>query len=307
MIIFRHISIALIVAVLLHPVPLLAQQDIQADKADSGKSITKGIKGLLWEVSGKNLNQPSYIFGTMHQLCEEDALLSDSLQFAIDAATRVYLELDAGNFSEKISIITHVRMRGNKRLRDLLTSEEYKRVKNYFKNNPVQLRLSFMARFKPLFITYMIEDSRLPCNRKKGMEEMIMKAAKKRGKKIYGLETVAFQAGLVDSIPYIDQAKDLLKRIDSAARGDSITDRVVATYRSQDLDAIEKMMGTDTAILKFFLWDRNVDWVFKMEKLMPGGSVLFAVGAAHLAGEKGVLQLLQNSGYTIKTCYAYSR
>ena len=78
------------------------------------------------------------------------------------------------------------------------------------------LPFSMLERFKPMFISSMIEEEDLDCKATNGMEMIIMQEAKEQNKKINGLETAEFQAGLFDSIPYEKQAQSLMNYIDSA-------------------------------------------------------------------------------------------
>lgn len=259
---------------------------------------------LLWMISGKGLSAPSYVFGTMHLLCAEDAVLSDSLQYSINKSEKIYFEIDMDNMGELMGIFKYVKMKDDKKLSDLLSPAEYDRVKKYFAENKSILPLSMMERFKPYFITSMLSEAKMPCATKNGMEEVILKAVKKEQKEVFGLETIAFQASVFDSIPYADQAKDLLKTIDSAGKEDSSTAKMLNVYRQQDMSAIEKLTLDEEAgvssYLELFLYGRNAKWIPIMEKVMAVSPTLFAVGAAHLPGEKGVLQLLQNAGYTVR-------
>ncbi len=275
-----------------------------ATSAASKTSVTTNTKSLLWEVSGNGLTQPSYVFGTMHLMCAEDALLSDSLSYGIQQASRVYFEIDMDNMAEMMGLFKYIRMRDGKKLSDLLTAAEYERVKKYFADNKSILPLSMMERFKPYFIASMISETRMPCESRNGMEEVIMKAVKSAKKEVKGLESIEFQASVFDSIPYADQAKDLLKTIDSAGREDSSTMKMLSVYRAQDMDAIEKLTveeeGGVASFLDLFLYGRNARWIPLMEKAMKESPTLFAVGAAHLPGKKGVLDLLKQAGYTVR-------
>jgi len=259
---------------------------------------------LLWEITGKGLKQPSYLFGTMHILCAEDAQLSDSLQFSIEQSGLVYFEVDMDNTAELLGIFKHIRMNNNKKLSDLLTTAEYQRVQRYFMENRSLLPLSMMERFKPYFIAAMLSESKMPCETRNGMEEVIMRFVKKQQKEILGLETIAFQASVFDSIPYEEQAKELLKAIDSAGKQDTMTVKMLEVYRQQDLEAIEKLTqqedGGVGAYLDLFLFGRNAKWIPVIDSAVQHGTVLVAVGAAHLPGEKGVIALLRRSGYTLR-------
>ncbi len=269
-----------------------------------GQSTDKTVSSLLWEVSGKGLSSPSYLFGTMHVLCAEDALLSDSLQHSIDRSGNVFFEIDMDNLGEMMGIFKYIRMSGGKKLSDLLTQEEYGRVKEYFANNRSILPFTMMERFKPYFVAAMLSESKMPCQTKNGMEEVIMKEVRRQQKKISGLETIEFQASIFDSIPYDQQAKELLKAIDSAGKEDEITAKMLQLYRTQDLAGIEKLTimeeGGLGTYLDLFLYGRNEKWIPVMDAAMQQGSVLFAVGAAHLPGKRGIIDLLRQAGYTLR-------
>lgn len=260
---------------------------------------------LLWEISGNHLTKPSYLFGTMHLLCAADAQLSDSLRFAIAKAEQVYFEIDLDNMMENaLGIMKYINMNNNTRLSDLLTEDEYGRVKDYFKKNNTMLPFSMMEHFKPYFITSLISESKFPCAEKDGMEQVIMKEAKKDSKPINGLETVQFQASVFDSIPYKRQAKDLLKMIDSSGvAGDSSDVQLVEVYRKQDLNKMQEMTAEEEGMgeyLDLLLYSRNISWAKKMPAIMRDAPALFAVGAGHLGGEKGVINLLRKAGFTVR-------
>lgn len=284
------------------PFILVAQEKQSSAKETSKEDLSN--KTVLWEISGNGLQQPSYLFGTMHILCAEDAQLSDSLLYAIGASGQVYFEIDMDNMAEMMGIFRYIRMNDNKKLSDLLSPAEYDRVKKYFSENKTILPLAMMERFKPYFIASLLSESKMPCESRKGMEEVILQQAKKMGKPVNGLESMAFQASIFDSIPYKDQARELLRTIDSASADDSSTRKLVEVYRSQDLKAIESITlqeeGGVAAYLDLFLYGRNAKWIPEMVAAMKKGPSIFAVGAAHLPGDKGVIQLLRKAGYLLR-------
>jgi uncharacterized protein YbaP (TraB family) len=272
--------------------------------SDEKKSPVKLENTLLWEISGNHLGKPSYLFGTMHLLCAADAQLSDSLRFAIGNTKQIYFEIDLDNMMEIAGAMRYLNMNNGTQLSDLLTEDEYQRVKDYFKKNKTMLPFSMMEHLKPYFITSLISESKFPCPEKDGMEQVIMKEAKKDRKPINGLETVQFQASVFDSIPYKRQAKDLLKMIDSSGTaGDSSDLQLIEVYRKQDLNKMQELTADEEGMgeyLDLLLYNRNSAWVKKMPAIMRDAPALFAVGAGHLGGEKGVINLLRKAGFTLK-------
>jgi len=259
---------------------------------------------LLWEISGKDLKTPSYLFGTMHLLCAEDARLSINLKKAIREADRIYFEIDMDDFAQLMSAFKYVRMTDNTKLSDLLSREEYARVKAYFEKNRSILPFSMMERFKPYMLTSLISESGMGCEKTNGMEISIMQEANQYDKEILGLETAEFQAGLFDSIPYQKQAKELLHYIDSIHLFKNNTADLIKVYREQDLQKMEdlttKSEGGISEYLDLLVYDRNKRWVTQLETILRDKPILIAVGAGHLPGELGMINLLRKAGYTVK-------
>ncbi|HLK30320.1 MAG TPA: TraB/GumN family protein [Puia sp.] len=266
-------------------------------------ALQKSANTLLWEVTGKDLQKPTYIFGTMHILCSDDATLSSGLKGAIKKCDEVYFEIDLSDMMGMINSMKFMNMNDNKKLSDLLSAEDYAKVKKYFEKHPSMLPFSMLEKFKPMFISSLMEEEDLPCKSTNGMEMVIMKEAHKNNKKINGLETAEFQASLFDSIPYKDQAQDIIKYIDSSEEYKKMTDTLAQAYKDQDLNKIELLTAQESsgtsAFMDLLLYKRNRNWAKKLQLLMPQKSLLIAVGAGHLPGEEGILNLLRKLGYTV--------
>ncbi len=264
----------------------------------------KPINTLLWEITGNGLQKPSYIFGTMHLLCAEDARLSDNLKKAIAETDQIYFEIDLDDMDQLMSTMKYIRMNDNVKLSDLLTKEEFERIKKYFNDHPSMIPFSMMERFKPFMITSLISESGFGCEATNGMEMSIMTEAKKTAKEIKGLETTEFQAGLFDSIPYEQQAKELLNYIDSIDKYKKSTDELVDVYKKQDLNKIEELTTKSEAgleqYLDLLLYGRNRRWMQALQFVLRSKPSLIAVGAGHLPGDQGMLSLLRKAGFTLK-------
>jgi uncharacterized protein YbaP (TraB family) len=274
-------------------------------KAESGKPapVQENSNTLLWEISGNGLKQPSYLFGTMHILCAEDAQLSERLKGIIAHTDLIYFELDMDNMQEMMGALQYLRMNDGQKISELLTKEEYAKVENYFKENNFPMPLSMMNRFKPYFVSSLIGEQMLTCQQKNGMEMQIMSESKKYKKEIKGLESTQFQASIFDSIPYEKQAKDLVNYIDSIDNYKKVMLEMVDVYRQQDLVRMDSLMHkSDPGMEEYMdilLYDRNRRWALDMPGYMNNKSVLFAVGAGHLPGEQGVINLLREKGYKL--------
>ncbi|MEO7983322.1 MAG: TraB/GumN family protein [Bacteroidota bacterium] len=261
---------------------------------------------LLWKISGNGLDKPSYLFGTIHMICADDAILSENMRKAINNCDEVYFEVDMDNLLEMVGAIKKMKMIGDTTLHDLLSEADYKKVKTYFEENGSMLPFSMLETYKPMLAASTLEQGSLPCDNTEMMEQVIMKQAKQNNKKINGLETMSYQAGVLDSIPYKLQAEQLVSYIDKANKGeddDTELREMFKAYKDQDLKKLEAMLvETDAGIASFtdiLLYHRNRNWVEKLRSLLPRKSLLIAVGAGHLPGEKGVINLLRKEGYKV--------
>ena len=268
------------------------------------KLITnKDGNSLLWEVSGMGLSKPSYIFGTFHLMCKSDIQFSSQLKDALANADEMYMELDMDDPGMMLGGLLMVNMKGGKKLKDLYTEAEYEKVKSFFKDS-LQVPIDFMQSMKPYFLVAMMYPKMMPCKTVSGIEEELMKLAKQQKKEIKGLETMEFQASVFDSIPYPEQAKELLKSIDSMKMYQKYFDTMLMVYKTQQLDKMAALLNNSEFGMEehqdILLDNRNKNWVGQLNNIMKKESVFVAVGAGHLAGENGLIALLKKKGYKVR-------
>lgn len=265
-------------------------------------------KALLWEIAGNGLQLSSFLFGTIHIISEEDFFFPDGTLSAIDQSANLVFEIDMeemSDLSNLMPIMQKAFMEDGMTLKDLLSTEDYGIVEDHFEQ--IGLPLFLLERIKPMFLTVFasgdISPTDLQSGKLKSYEMEFTEIAKTSNKDIGGLETIDFQISLFDSIPLDDQAMMLIEAIKSSDTGNDQFREIVKIYKNQDIDAMYKMMKTDEGISEYediLLFERNMNWIPKMKEMMGEKRTFFAVGAGHLAGPKGVIQLLRNEGYTVK-------
>ena len=274
-----------------------------AQPATDPLKTNKDDNTLLWEVSGNGLTKPSYLFGSFHLLCKADIHFSEQLLKAVKRSTEVYLELDLDDPSTLMGAMLLLNMNGGKQLKDLYSSADYKKLEDFFKDS-LRSSLTLFQSMKPAFLESMLYPKMMPCKTISGVEEELLAVAKKDKKEIQGLETMAFQASIFDSIPYADQAKELLKTIDSLSSYKKFFDTMITVYKSQRLDEIEKMFSKSEFGMEenqdMLLNNRNKNWVKQLKLIMKKEPVFVAVGAGHLVGEMGLIALLKKEGYVLR-------
>ena len=274
-------------------------------KAQSNVSfdIKKDENTLLWRISGNNLQQPSFLFGTFHLLCKEDIHFSDALKKAIKSSDEIYMEMDLDDPSTMLSGMLYMNMKGDKKLQDLYTPEEYQRLENYF-SDTLQMPMMMFQKAKPYFLVALLYPKMMECPTPAGVEEELMKIAKEDKKEIKGLETMQFQASVFDSIPYEWQAKELLKNIDSFSVYKNEFDQMLGFYKKQELDSMKNMITkSEFGSEKYedlLLNNRNKNWIKQLKEIMKTESVFVAVGAGHLIGDFGLINLLRKEGYKVE-------
>ncbi|MEO6684011.1 MAG: TraB/GumN family protein [Ginsengibacter sp.] len=258
---------------------------------------------LFWKVSGKDLKKPSFLFGTFHLLCSQDIHISDPLKEAIRAVDTIYMEMDMDDPTVMLSGMMYMNMKDGKTLKDLYTPEEYKRLESYFSDS-LKMPMMLFQKAKPYFLVALLYPRMMDCATPSGVEQEIIKIAKKEKKEINGLETMQLQASVFDSIPYVWQAQELLKNIDSFPKYKKEFDEMVQMYKSQNMDSLEKAINKSEfggdEFSEVLLFNRNRNWVKQLNSMMKNQSVLVAVGAGHLPGKDGLIDLLRKAGYTVE-------
>ena len=282
---------------------MLSTGNLKAQTNTNKIKTVSGSNTLLWQISGNGLNTPSYLFGTFHLLCKEDINFSAALKQAVVNSKEIYLELDLDDPATLMGGLMLMNMKDGKKLKDLYKSEEYERVKNFFKDS-LKTPIGLFQQMKPEFLVALLYPKMMPCNAASSIEESIMQLAKANGKQIKGLETMAFQASIFDSIPYEKQAAELLHTIDSMESSKKYFNEMLSAYKEQRLDKIENIINNpefgETENQYILLDNRNINWVSQLKEIMKNKSVFIAVGAGHLVGTNGLIALLRAAGYTVK-------
>lgn len=263
---------------------------------------------LLWKIEGNGAIENSYLYGTIHMINEKDFFLPTGTMSAIDQSDQVVFEIDMNEMSDMgsmMGLMSKAFMKDGKTISDLLSAEDYKLLEDKFAK--LGLPMMMLERIKPAFLTvfaYDIDPNGMQNGSIKSYEMEFFEMANNANKPVSGLETLEFQMSVFDSISYEDQAKML---VDALKAGDSENDDfkvMTDMYLSQNINAMVEMIDEDEMMggegnNDIILTGRNKNWIPVMSDLMKTKKVFFAVGAAHLAGETGVIHLLRKEGYTL--------
>ena len=277
---------------------------------------------LLYKISGNGLSIPSYVIGTYHVAPVSFVDSVHGIRQALAAVEQVYGELNMEDELkpenlQKIkaamtlpegttlsSLLSKDEMeRLNKRLREVMgtdmTNPMVSQQLNQLSPMTLSTQLSLLNYLKktPGFDPTNLFDS------------YFQKVAKEQGKGVGGLESLDFQIKILYQGQSIERQKELLMcQIDNWDFTEQMADGVIKAFFTQDLNAIKEAvdmkMGNSCDSTPeeeaAMIYNRNANWLQLMPAIMQAKPTHFAVGAAHLPGEKGVLQLLQTAGYTVE-------
>ncbi|MDV6170391.1 TraB/GumN family protein [Flavobacterium sp. DG1-102-2] len=257
---------------------------------------------LLWKISGNGLSKPSYLYGTIHITC--DATLDKNILNALDATKQLYLELDTDDPNMQAEMMGMVMMKDGKKISTLLSKEDYALVSEFVKANS-GMPLSMMDTMKPFIVSAMVYPAMLGCPMQ-SFEGELAKVSAEQKEEVYGLETVSEQMDVFDVIPYEDQMKELVKMAkEGIDKSKGQFKLMMDAYARKDLNALMAMMNDAENPMysdhnDVLLTNRNKNWIPKIEKAAEEKPTFFGVGAAHLAGDEGVIKLLRKKGYKVE-------
>jgi uncharacterized protein YbaP (TraB family) len=262
---------------------------------------TASPNSLLWQVTGKNLDKPSYIFGTIHLICRPDFLWTEAMKNSLAKSDKVCFEMDLDDPAMSMQIATALIDNNGKKLKDYFTADEYKLLKKYMKDS-LGMSIELFEKMKPIALGTIMSTSDAACPDQTSYEDSIMKLAQEAGKEIIGIETVPEQLAALESLPIDSVLKEIRETISNKKSTDTKYIKMLEAYKKQDIAALYGIItagDVTVAELAALLEDRNIKWIPRMKQKMGQGSIFFAVGAGHLWGTNGIIGLLRKEGYTI--------
>ena len=273
---------------------------------------------LLFRISGNGLAAPSYVVGTYHIVNDSFVDSIAGIRQALADCQQVYGEVLKGDLTSADSLAFKKAqlLPEGMTIDKLLSSEEMNRLNVYVKriigtdlSNP---QLASLCRLTPtalsLSLSILIFAKKYGGLMKSGtmIDDFFQKEASKQGKSVGGFETLAFQLKLLYGGTMEEQKEALMCMVDNGEVIEKLEEDMAQAYLSRDLNRLTEILDRKMAICSSpeekaaMLDNRNADWLTKMPRIMNENSTLFTVGAGHLLGDNGVLNLLSKAGYTVE-------
>ncbi|MFZ9660323.1 MAG: TraB/GumN family protein [Chitinophagaceae bacterium] len=258
------------------------------------------LNGLLWKIEGNGLATASYLYGTVHMICKEDFLFSNTLTEITRNVNSIYLELDMDEPGMTMKLASLAFMK-KKSLKDLLSQVDYSLVSDFVRDS-LKMPMMIFNKTKPLMLMSVIYTKILPCSDQESYEQKFVALAKKFKKEIYGLETIEEQMSVFDNIPDSIEAQMIVEMIKTLPTQKMQFAELIKVYKTENLDQISSLMSNSPEWKGYediMLVNRNKNWISSMINAMNKGSMIFAVGAGHLPGPNGIISLLRKSGFQV--------
>lgn len=262
----------------------------------------ENYNSLLWEISGNGLTEKSYLYGTMHVSSKIAFQLSDPFFKALENADMIALESNPENWIENFSDLGLLNQMSRLMPRGSSGENYYSPLFSYTELDRKSLLFLFNYRNQMIDqILYRFQPGMEDYSEKTYLDMFIFQSAKKNKKPVYALENFkeSYLLSLKGQIP--DENGSGNRRY---VNGSDMQEM----YVSRDLNKLDSLIrnGFSDNYQKYMLHERNENMVTALDSLMPKGSVFSGVGAAHLPGQKGMINLLREAGYTVKSIQYYA-
>jgi uncharacterized protein len=264
------------------------------------KALGTAQDSLLWKIEGKGLNKPSYVLGTIHMLPQKDYFFNDAMKNAFEQSEQVVMELDMDDPQMSMQLLKFATMSDGSTLDKLLSPADYQKLDDLCKKS-VGVGIAAFNKWQPMLVYSLILKEFLG-EQPASYELSLVQMAQGANKEIKGLESVEDQTKAMSSISYAKQATYLGEHLKDMESQKALFLKMVALYKAQDLSGLLKYIEQESGGVDFsstLLNERNANWIAPMIASAKAKPTFFAVGAGHLAGEKGVLKLLQKEGYRL--------
>lgn len=257
---------------------------------------------LLWKIEGEGLERPSYLFGTIHMISQEDFLLTEKTKEAFESTEQVAMEIKMDDPQLQVKMMQLAPMKEGKTLDKLLSEANYQTLDTVMKRT-MKVGADMLKNWQPMLLSSalfmdMIEGTPV------AYEGVFTQMAAKDKKPISGLETIEDQIAVFENMGYENQAAHLSQMLEdwdaAVEEYNTLKEMYLKGNISEMYDFTSQNMPGDDSVLAVFLDDRNKSWIEPMKTLMKEKPTFFAVGAAHLAGANGVINLLRKEGYRVE-------
>ena len=261
----------------------------------------------LWRVtSGKS---SVFLLGSIHVLKDNSTQLNPSIEKAFNDSLVLVFEVDPKDMTDTKAqqmVLAKGMLPEGQSLDKIIKKETYQLARARAKD--LGLDITTFNRFKPwLFVMRlaMAKMQRLGFSSQNGIDTYFYSKAAQSGKQIQGLETLEQQMAVLDTMSKMNQDDLVRQAIRDLDVMEEELDSIIEAWTTGDLKALEdiilKSFKEFPLVYKALITRRNMEWAIKIGTfLRQKDNHMVIVGAAHLAGKEGVVELLRKEGFEVE-------
>lgn len=267
-------------------------------------SQTSGPRTVFWEISGNGLEQPSYLFGTIHIMPKSQFTAYETADEKLKESEQLVLEMKIDvPLKTQMEWAQKMMLPEGKTIPDYMDEEDYERVEAYAMDSLEIKKFLFNTyiKMKP-FAFYSALIPHVIGKKIEGYDMHFSNIAKKEEIPVVGLESFEFQLAIFDSISYEKQLEMFFPGEEFNLKDEM--QELLDMYLSHDIYSMAEAFSEEESsgyeeLESELLIKRNNDWVEKISELIYEEPSFIAVGAGHLAGEHGLIRQLRQKGFTL--------
>jgi uncharacterized protein YbaP (TraB family) len=258
----------------------------------------------VWAIRGTH--NTVYLAGSIHLLKSGESSLPAAFERAYAGAKILVMEVDVDELDSPAAqslLLEKGMFADGSTLRSAIGDARYARVASEAARLGVPIE--GLDPFEPWAVALtltQLEYMQLGFDPEEGVEKQLARRAHRDGKKIEGLETLAEQINILAGLSATDQARFLEQTVDELKDADHDTQAILAAWRNGDAAKLAALMSEDfekfPSLYRALVTDRNQRWLPQIDRLLKDNQdYLVVVGALHLVGAGGLLQLAKAQGF----------
>jgi len=254
---------------------------------------------LLWRLTPNNGGPDSYLFGTMHVRDLRAFAWLETAKARLEECAVFATEFDFSE-TDPMAVAAIVQMPEHESLDKLLKPGAWKNLEFYCRKKlgipPESMRL-----MHPMTANLMLTNALMANGAEHSLDETLWEHAQALGKKTTGVETFDEQLEILKNIPFKQHVKSLTWLLKNYKRQKRRLKKMLAWYSAGDLTQLYQAAKKDAkGMRKELLYERNKIMARRFAEIAQSESLFCAVGAGHLAGQKGILRLLKKHGFKVR-------
>lgn len=272
---------------------------------------------LLWKIYEQGKTDTSFLYGSIHIKDKRVFNVNQHFNRVFEKSETVALELHFDSINP-FQLMNFIMMKDAQTLKDVMDSTKYKIVKSYFEDT-LHTSIQYVERFQPIYTSTLLAEMNATeaadsSQNKQFLDEKFFSDAKAKNKSLIGLEKMEEQMQAFGSLPYKVQAELLYESIleQSKKPKNNPIEELIQMYINQNLigisDYINDFNQSNSETIKPYekllkeklLDERNLRMISRSLHLIKKGNALIIVGAAHLPGELGLIELYKKRGFIVE-------